>query len=168
MGTDTKDKGAYENLTRIPTLDEESPISDSQHQLPLHDTPSPPLRMHTSTLTVGLRGRTLGLFTARNPLRRAMNRVLRFSYVLMCLLSNIFHLPLAICRSFSLATTNTHSWTEPIILTLIVLNVGVLTAQAWEPLFEPRLDRGYFVRWEDTALFVLFIIFTYVYSINLW
>lgn len=75
---DKNDKGAYENLIRT-TTDEES-MSDQTH-LPLHESPTPPLRIQTTSLSVGLRGRTLGIFTARNPLRRAMDKVLRFSCV---------------------------------------------------------------------------------------
>ncbi|KAG6896194.1 hypothetical protein C0992_009767 [Termitomyces sp. T32_za158] len=61
-----------------------------------------------------------------------------------------------------------YSWTEPIILVLIIINAVVLTIQAALPLtlstsdgtaVPPRI-KGYFHSWEDYALFVLFIIFT--------
>lgn len=51
-------------------------------------------------------------------------------------------------------------WTDPIILTLIILNVIVLTIQATPGLFEPRQPGGYFRQWEDYAIFALFIVFT--------
>ena len=63
------------------------------------------------------------------------------------------------------------SWTEPIILVLIVVNAIVLTIQSARSLTlldatnddsNPMLPpvHGYFHTWEDYALFVLFIIFT--------
>ena len=64
-------------------------------------------------------------------------------------------------------------WTEPAILVLIVVNAVVLTIQAARSLTlpDPTDDvpsplpapvKGYFKTWEDYALFILFIIFTYV------
>lgn len=57
-----------------------------------------------------------------------------------------------------------HRWTEPIILCLIVANVVVLTFQGARSLdTAPDLrEDGFFRTWEDYALFVLFILFTYV------
>lgn len=63
------------------------------------------------------------------------------------------------------------SWTEPIILVLIVVNAIVLTIQSARSLTLPDATNddsnpmptpvhGYFHTWEDYALFVLFIIFT--------
>lgn len=61
------------------------------------------------------------------------------------------------------------SWTEPIVLLLIVFNAIVLTIQAARSLTLPDDDsdsplpppvRGYFHAWEDYALFFLFILFT--------
>ena len=58
------------------------------------------------------------------------------------------------------------SWTEPIVLLLIVFNAVVLTIQAARSLVLPDDDelpppiRGYFHAWEDYALFFLFILFT--------
>lgn len=54
----------------------------------------------------------------------------------------------------------TGSYTEQIILALIILNVVVLSIQAARPLNTPRPSNGYFQAWEDYVLFVLFIIFT--------
>jgi voltage-dependent calcium channel len=65
------------------------------------------------------------------------------------------------------------SWTEPVILLLIIFNAVVLTIQAAPNIalaadapadvngnVLPPPMRGYFYGWEDYALFVLFIIFT--------
>ena len=59
-------------------------------------------------------------------------------------------------------------WTEPTILVLIVINAVVLTIQASPTLTlasgnaSPQAVNGYFHTWEDYALFVLFVFFTYV------
>ncbi|EIW66778.1 hypothetical protein TREMEDRAFT_40774 [Tremella mesenterica DSM 1558] len=78
----------------------------------------------------GLRGRTLGLFGVKSRIRRSMAGVLGWS------------------------------WTEPVILLLIIANVVVLAIQGSTPLTSPRLDPGYFTSWEDYVLFALFIVFT--------
>ncbi|KAF9447122.1 hypothetical protein P691DRAFT_761034 [Macrolepiota fuliginosa MF-IS2] len=61
-----------------------------------------------------------------------------------------------------------YSWTEAIILGLIVLNAVILSVQAFPSLTFPQSDPpaltptagGYFNTWEDWALFILFSIFT--------
>lgn len=65
------------------------------------------------------------------------------------------------------------SWTEPIILVLIVFNAIVLTIQSARSFTLPDSSdgdgdgdtlpapvHGYFHTWEDYALFILFILFT--------
>ena len=54
------------------------------------------------------------------------------------------------------------SFTEPIILGLIIANVVVLAIQAAPALNTPREDDGYFQSWEDGVLLILFLIFTLV------
>ncbi|KAI5121745.1 hypothetical protein M0805_009034 [Coniferiporia weirii] len=65
----------------------------------------------------------------------------------------------------------TYSWTEPVILLLILFNAIVLTVQAARSFTLPDATdddqnplpapvRGYFHTWEDYTLFALFIIFT--------
>ncbi|KZW03268.1 hypothetical protein EXIGLDRAFT_664412 [Exidia glandulosa HHB12029] len=82
-----------------------------------------------------LRGRTLGVFSARSRIRKAMYNLLLWS------------------------------WTEPLILLLIFANAVMLSLQARHALFPSEDGtsppvKGYFHDWEDTALFALFIIFT--------
>lgn len=132
MGTE-KDAthGGYSNLDRLSSTDEDSPISPASGQMPFQDsTTSLPPITHFSPPPRRLRGRTLGIFGKSNPLRKAMDRFLRFS------------------------------WTEPVILLLILLNVIVLTIQSTPALFTPRTATTYFNEWEDYVLFVLFIVFT--------
>lgn len=58
------------------------------------------------------------------------------------------------------------SWTEPILLCLIIFHAVVLTIQASFSLTlenstdQPPEIQGYFHQWEDYALFALFILFT--------
>jgi hypothetical protein len=73
------DKGGAYGLMR--TSDEAQPFSSSNDNVAVGITQSPstpPSGMPPSP-SAGLRGRTLGIFSARNPLRRAMDRLLRFS-----------------------------------------------------------------------------------------
>jgi hypothetical protein len=75
MGTE---KEGYEGLTRLPTNDEraESPLEMSSAP---STPPDPPPPLPPPPPVPGrLRGRTLGVFSASNPLRRAMNRVVLF------------------------------------------------------------------------------------------
>ncbi|KAH7908813.1 Ion transport protein-domain-containing protein [Hygrophoropsis aurantiaca] len=82
-----------------------------------------------------LRGRTLGFLDSSNSFRLYLYRIL------------------------------VHSWTEPLILMLIIVNAIVLTIQASHSLLLPPSGtpiphKGYFYRWEDYILFILFVIFT--------
>ncbi|KAF8840292.1 hypothetical protein BDN67DRAFT_996862 [Paxillus ammoniavirescens] len=82
-----------------------------------------------------LRGRAIGFLGPTNPLRLSLYHML------------------------------THSYTEPIILALIILNAIALVVQASRPLLltsgqTPITQRGYFHAWEDYVLFVLFVLFT--------
>jgi len=54
------------------------------------------------------------------------------------------------------------SWTEPLILLLIIANVVILTIQSTPNVYKhPRpAHAGYFHTWEDYALFVLFTLFS--------
>ncbi|WVQ85091.1 hypothetical protein IAT38_007255 [Cryptococcus sp. DSM 104549] len=78
----------------------------------------------------GLRGRTLGMFGPRSKVRRSMDSLMRYT------------------------------WTEPIILLLIITNVVVLAIQSAPTLNTPREDDGYFQSWEDYVLLALFVVFT--------
>ncbi|KIK93928.1 hypothetical protein PAXRUDRAFT_828487 [Paxillus rubicundulus Ve08.2h10] len=82
-----------------------------------------------------LRGRAIGFLGPTNPLRLSLYNML------------------------------THSYTEPIILALIILNAVTLVVQASRPLLLPSSQipipqRGYFHVWEDYVLFALFVLFT--------
>nr|XP_019045668.1 high-affinity cell membrane calcium channel [Kwoniella bestiolae CBS 10118]OCF24598.1 high-affinity cell membrane calcium channel [Kwoniella bestiolae CBS 10118] len=79
---------------------------------------------------MGLRGRTLGVFSKRSRVRVAMNGLMKYPY------------------------------TEPAILILIITNVVVLAIQSAPAQNEPRVDDGYFQTWADYVLLVLFCIFT--------
>lgn len=102
-----------------------------------------------------LRGRTLGMFSAQSRIRRSMYNLLLWRSVHRVRCPSHLLTP---CR-----------WTEPLILLLIFANAVMLSLQARHALF-PSEDgtsppiKGYFHEWEDTALFALFIIFTYVRS----
>ncbi len=99
-----------------------------------------------------LEGRTLGVFHAHSRLRKFLRRVLLHPWVWRVVLRVSFWM-----------TNDTHgSITEPVILGLIVFNAVVLTIQSASPLNTPRPSNGYFNTWEDSALFVLFIAFTWV------
>lgn len=54
------------------------------------------------------------------------------------------------------------SWTEPLLLLLIVANVVILTIQSAKDIYEyPRpTGAGFFREWEDYTLFVIFVAFT--------
>jgi hypothetical protein len=54
------------------------------------------------------------------------------------------------------------SWTEPIILGLIILYGVTLVVQSATTLNEPRARQGYFHGWEDVVILVVFAIFTCV------
>ncbi|OCF72967.1 high-affinity cell membrane calcium channel [Kwoniella mangroviensis CBS 8886] len=79
---------------------------------------------------IGLRGRTLGVFSKNSRTRKAMNNLMKYPY------------------------------TEPAILILIITNVAVLAIQSAPAQNEPRIDDGYFQSWEDYVLLGLFCIFT--------
>ncbi|KAI0740154.1 Ion transport protein-domain-containing protein [Earliella scabrosa] len=89
--------------------------------------------------TLPIRGRTLGWLGPRSQLRLAMYKFL------------------------------TYSWTEPVILLLIIVNAVVLTIQAsrphalpedWPDDTPPPAVKGFFHTWEDYVLFALFCLFT--------
>ncbi|WRT67795.1 uncharacterized protein IL334_004769 [Kwoniella shivajii] len=78
----------------------------------------------------GLRGKTLGVFSKNSKIRIAMDKLMRYS------------------------------WTEPVILILIITNVVVLAIQSAPARNVPRIDDGYFQTWVDYVLLALFCIFT--------
>ncbi|KAG8827931.1 calcium channel protein [Serendipita sp. 401] len=78
-----------------------------------------------------LRGRTLGIFGPKNPIRLFMYRIL------------------------------TSSFTEELILLLIMLNAAILTVQSVRHVFSHTPNGGgYFQSWEDVVILCLFIIYT--------
>ncbi|WWD18487.1 hypothetical protein CI109_102939 [Kwoniella shandongensis] len=105
-------------------------VMEEALSVPRQDTIRPDPRPPEGGDMDGLRGRTLCLFGSNSKTRRSMNALLRFP------------------------------WTEPAILVLIIANVVILSIQSASPLNDPRSNDGYFQSWEDTALLVLFIIFT--------
>jgi hypothetical protein len=80
-----------------------------------------------------LLGKSLGLFGPESPLRRACWRVLRLT------------------------------WTEPIILFLILTDAVVITIQGAKDKGGEIREDGWFRVWEDYVRFVIFIVFTYVF-----
>ncbi|KAG8828461.1 calcium channel protein, partial [Serendipita sp. 399] len=78
-----------------------------------------------------LRGKTLAMFGPKNPIRVAMYRLL------------------------------TSSWTEELILLLIMLNAAILTVQSARHVFlRTPNGAGYFQSWEDFVILGLFVIYT--------
>ncbi|BEI83049.1 hypothetical protein CcaverHIS002_0309170 [Cutaneotrichosporon cavernicola] len=128
------------NRPRRPWADSRETLSRTSSVAgSLHSDESDTAHLTADTLPAGigvavrgqLRGRTLGVFSASNPIRRAMNSAVLFP------------------------------WTDPIIMVLILANLIILIIQAAPPVFTPRSPGGgYFRAWEDYALFVLFVIFT--------
>ncbi|KAH9849175.1 Ion transport protein-domain-containing protein [Lenzites betulinus] len=107
---------------------------EDEDDLPDEDEALPDL-----TKTLPIRGRTLGCLGPHSKLRLAMYKFL------------------------------VYPWTEPVILFLIIINGLVLTIQAsrphalpqtWPDDTPPPPVVGYFHRWEDYVLFVLFCLFT--------
>lgn len=82
MGNE-KEKDGYEGLTRLSTNEENVDslleMSSAPSTPPDPPTPPPPLPPPPLPVAAGLRGRTLGIFSATNPVRVAMNRLLLFS-----------------------------------------------------------------------------------------
>lgn len=79
-----------------------------------------------------LRGRSLGVFGPNHPIRRIAFDALAWT------------------------------WTEPLLLLLIILDIVVLTIQSAPSTYDhPRYrGPGYFHKWEDFVLFVLFCLFS--------
>ncbi|KAJ7186710.1 Ion transport protein-domain-containing protein, partial [Mycena filopes] len=130
--TGTAIKHVSQNLRRASVrVVSMSTNNGGAHRLP-DDTP---VEEHLPDLSqsLPLRGRTLGIFGPHSRIRLACFNLL------------------------------VYPWTEPIILLLIILNAVLLTIQAARPLTladPPAVVKGYFHAWEDTALFILFILFT--------
>ncbi|KAJ7019630.1 Ion transport protein-domain-containing protein [Mycena alexandri] len=129
--TGTAIKHVSQNLRRASVRVVSMSTNTGAHRLP-DDTP---VEEHLPDLSqsLPLRGRTLGLFGPHSRIRLACFNLL------------------------------VYPWTEPIILLLIILNAVLLTIQAARPLTlasPPAVVKGYFHTWEDTALFILFILFT--------
>ncbi|WWC88695.1 uncharacterized protein L201_003608 [Kwoniella dendrophila CBS 6074] len=112
---DDKDNGKRENIGL--GIRNSNIIPD-----PIRPDPRPP--------EIGLRGKTLGLFTKNSKIRKSMDNLMK------------------------------NPWTEPIILILIITNVVVLAIQSAPAQNEPREDDGYFQTWADYVLLALFCIFT--------
>lgn len=144
-----------------------------------------------------IRGRTLGFLGSTSRLRLAMFRFLTYAYVhTPRLMSSPLYISIPpktadivalFFFNLLMARSNLRfwwpRWTEPVILVLIVFNAIVLTVQAArsitlpdatdsDPNPMPSAVSGYFHTWEDYALFILFILFTYVlyfsFSLRRW
>ncbi|ORX40063.1 Ion transport protein-domain-containing protein [Kockovaella imperatae] len=123
----------HEGMSRLPDEDEE--YEDDRKDDRKEDTGFPVTDLDSASIGPKppegpLRGKTLGIFGPRSPIRTAMHSFLNYPY------------------------------TEPFILLLIVLNVIFLCIQGSEALYSPRADDGYFQSWEDYAIFALFVVFT--------
>ena len=72
---------------------------------------------------------------------------------------------LIIMVSSSVCLALLNSWTEPIVLLLIITDAVMLSLQARRALLPAEGGavpvKGYFHTWEDWVIFVLFVIFTY-------
>ncbi|EFP81922.2 uncharacterized protein PGTG_08171 [Puccinia graminis f. sp. tritici CRL 75-36-700-3] len=85
----------------------------------------------SSTIPLQLKGKTLGLFGPRHPIRLGLFRLFHSGHI------------------------------DPLIFLLIILDAVVLTIQSSKSVWDfPRPTKGYFHTWEDWALFILFCIFT--------
>ena len=121
-----------------------SGITGPHVRLPDDDDPSQPIgqpvQSHADPTDDGppdpmaglLRGKSLGVFGPTHPVRRAALAALMWT------------------------------WTEPIVLVLILAYVVIVCVQSSSSVFtSPRPStRGYFFAWEDWAIFVLMILFT--------
>lgn len=88
------------------------------------------LSMNTA-IPLQLKGKTLGIFGPRHPLRLGLFRLFHSGHV------------------------------DPLIFLLIILDAVILTIQSSKSVWDsPRPTKGYFHTWEDWALFILFCIFT--------
>ncbi|KAH9459057.1 hypothetical protein Pst134EA_019208 [Puccinia striiformis f. sp. tritici] len=84
-----------------------------------------------NTTPLQLKGRTLGIFGPRHPIRLGLFRLFHSGHI------------------------------DPLIFLLIILDAVVLTIQSSKSVWDfPRQPKGYFHTWEDWVLFVLFCIFT--------
>jgi len=84
-----------------------------------------------TAIPLQLKGKTLGIFGPRHPLRLGLFRLFHSGHV------------------------------DPLIFLLIILDAVVLTIQSSKSVWDfPRPTKGYFHTWEDWALFILFCIFT--------
>ncbi|KAG9004060.1 calcium channel protein [Tulasnella sp. JGI-2019a] len=120
------------NLAGI-TLEDRPIRLDDDVPEPADRGPEPsPLEAPPDTMRDRLRGRTLGIFGSKSGIRCSMLNLLLWR------------------------------WTEPLILLLILADAVILTIQAHKALdVFPRITNGFFKTWEDYALFVLFVIFTF-------
>jgi hypothetical protein len=103
---------------------------------------------------IPLRGHSLGVFGPRNKFRLALYHTLKRPYVRT---STVESLGLI---SLTVVSFKTCSYTESCVLVLLVVHVGVLLSQSASTLEAPRIDDGYFDSWEDTALLVIFVLYT--------
>jgi len=101
-----------------------------------------------------LRGRSLGVFGPRNKFRLALFHTLKRPYVRSLNVARFGLIPLTIVSS------ETCSYTESCVLILLIVHVVVLLSQSASTLDAPRIDDGYFDSWEDTALLVIFVLYT--------
>jgi hypothetical protein len=133
-----------EDSIRLPDDEDELKVDDDKEE-----------ELPDLSRDMPIRGRTLGCFGPQSRIRLALFNFLVYPSVVL-----FFYLGFVLDNFFS-------SWTEPVILVLIVINAVVLTIQASHSLTlpdnsSPRPVKGYFHAWEDYALFVLFAFFTYV------
>jgi hypothetical protein len=85
----------------------------------------------TNTIPLQLKGKTLGIFGPRHPIRLGLFRLFHSGHI------------------------------DPLIFLLIILDAVILTIQSSRSVWDfPRPTKGYFHSWEDWGLFILFSIFT--------
>ncbi|PLW08520.1 hypothetical protein PCANC_24286 [Puccinia coronata f. sp. avenae] len=115
---------AQPNLTRFSDSedDQETPNNINRARVRLS---------MTNTIPLQLKGKTLGIFGPRHPIRLGLFRLFHSGHI------------------------------DPLIFLLIILDAVILTIQSSRSVWDfPRPTKGYFHTWEDWGLFILFSIFT--------
>ena len=119
------------------------------------DDKAPPGIAHTELPKTPLNGRSLGMFGPRNKFRLALYHTLKRPYVRTSTVASLRSIWLTIIVLFQIC-----SYTESCVLVLLIVHVVVLLFQSASTLEAPRIDDGYFDSWEDTALLVIFVLYT--------
>ncbi|KAG2356552.1 Ion transport protein-domain-containing protein, partial [Suillus spraguei] len=129
---------SLDNSIRIPDEDcDDNKYSPTQDNKELFEEQWNEEEVSLTRKLTPLRGRTLGFLESSSTIRLRLYRLL------------------------------SHTWTEPLILCLIILNACVLISQASHSVLlpsgqsTPTPQKGFFRAWEDYVLFVLFILFTF-------